>query len=301
VTTLRIIGPWFCFTFFFLFTFSRTALAETLHIGSIGRSPADEIKDFLPLVRHLKESLKGDGIEDVKVVVNGSIQEMSSAMRTGKVDLYIDSAFPSMALAQLAGSKFLVRRWKRGIGEYRSVIFARKESALSKLSDLKGRIIAFEEPYSSSGYFFPKLALVQTGLKLVAKKEVSDVVAAAEIGYVFSDADENTMLWVVRNKVIAGATDHQTYVKQARAHIKDLAIVHESAPIPRHILSYRHGLADKLVAKIQDILLAMDRSEAGKMALLEFQQTAKFDPIPIEFTELVSKSASFVRQELGLK
>jgi phosphonate transport system substrate-binding protein len=231
-----------------------------------------------------------------------SLSEMAALMRAGKVDLYIDSAFPSMIMRELAGSKFLLRRWKRGVGEYRSVIFAKKGSGrMSELADLRGKTVAFEKPFSSSGYFFPKLALMEAGLKPMPKKEPSDAVAASEVGYVFSNADENTMAWVLRGRVSAGATDHQSYAVHARANIKDLAILHESAPIPRHILSYRRGLDDKLVVKIKETLLAMDKSETGGKALFEFQQTARFDSIPAEFNDLIFKSAPFLRQERGLR
>lgn len=68
----------------------------------------------------------------------------------------------------------------------------------------------------------------------------------------FSNADENTTAWVMRGKVSAGATDHENYVKYSRADIKDLAIIQESAPIPRQIISHRNGLPEKLVIKIKE-------------------------------------------------
>ena len=253
------------------------------------------------MAQYLARGLKDNGVGEGKVVVAKNISDMAALMRAGKVDLYFDSAFPSIIVSELTGSKYLLRRWKRGIGEYRSVIFVMKDGGLHKVADLRGKIIAFEEPYSSSGYFFPKLVLGQAGLNLTAKKEPSDAVAAGEVGYVFSNADENTMAWVLRGRVHAGATDHHSYVKQARGNIKDLAILHESAPIPRQIVSHRRGLADELVLKIKEILQAMDKSDEGKKALMEFEETTKFDSIPTRFSDLVSKTAPFLRQEVRLK
>ena len=301
MTRCRLMRYWGLFALMALCCVCRHAWAETLHVGSIGRSPAEEIRDFLPLARYLSMTLKAEGVDDVKVVVTGSLAEMAALMRAAKIDLYIDSAFPSMALNQLAGSKFLLRRWKRGVGEYRSVIFTRKDSGFRQLADLKGKTIVFEELFSSTGYFFPKLALVQAGLKLAAKREASDPVAATQVGYVFSNDDENTMVWVLRGQVSAGATDDWTFEEKAGSRINELEILYESAPIPRHIVSYRNGLAENLIAKIKATLLSMDRSVAGKRALIKFQQTSKFDLIPDEFNELVSRSAPFLRRELGLK
>ena len=245
-------------------------------------------------------ALKAERIDDVKVIVAGSLPAMAALTRAAKIDLYIDSAFPSMVLNQLAGSKFLLRRWKRGVGEYRSVIFTRKDSGLRELADLKGKIIAFEEPFSSTGYFLPKLALVQAGLKLMEKGQPSDPVAATRVGYVFSNDDENTMAFVLRSRVSAGATDDAIFEEKAGSRINELELLYMSAPIPRQIVSYRNGLAENVVTKVKETLLAMDKSPAGKRALMKFQQTSKFDLIPDEFNDLVWKSAPFLRRELGL-
>jgi phosphonate transport system substrate-binding protein len=277
------------------------AWGETLHLGTIGYSIGDEIRDFMPLARYLAANLRADGVNDVKVAVAGSIAEMAALMRSAKVDLFIDSAFPSMALNQLAGSKFLLRRWKRGVREYRSLIFTKNDSGLRQLSDLKGKTIAFEEAYSSTGYFFPKVALLKAGLKVAAKKDASDPVAPTEVGYVLSNDDENTMLWVLRGLLIAGATDDVTFVRRARSKIDELRILYESAPMPRQLVSYRQDLAENVIRKLRETLLSMDKSDAGKTALMEFQRTAKFDLVPEEFHGFVSQSAPFLRRELGLK
>jgi phosphonate transport system substrate-binding protein len=279
----------------------RNAWGATLHVGTLGASPMEEIRDFLPLARYLSMALSSEGVDDVKVVVAESLAEMAALTHAAKVDIYIDSAFPSMALNQLGGSKFLLRRWKRGVAEYRPVIVTRKHSGLRQLTDLKGKVIAFEDLFSSTGYFFPKLALQQAGLKLAAKRHAADPVAADQVGYVFSNDDETTTAWVLRGWVSAGATDDSTLQEKARSRIDELEILHESAPIPRHIVSYRSGMARSLIAKVKETLLAMDKSAAGKRALAKFQQTSKFDVIPEEFNDLVSRSAPFLRKELGLK
>jgi phosphonate transport system substrate-binding protein len=178
------------------------------------------MREFLPLTRYLSEVLKDAGVYKARIVVAGSIFEMAGLMRDGKVDLHLDSAFPCMATSALTAGKFLLGRWKRGLGEYRSVIFARKGNGLARLADLKGKIIALGEPFSSTGYFFPKLALVQAGLKPAEKRQPSDTAAANEVGYVFSNADENTLAWVVRGRVSAGATHHQSYAPGTRHEMR---------------------------------------------------------------------------------
>ncbi len=118
--------------------------ARPITVGSIGDEPAAEIKKFSPFARYLAKQLQPAGIDEGKVVVAKDISQMAPFLREGKVDLYIDSPFPTVAVSRISGSKFLLRRWKKGVGEYHSTIFARKDSGISGLEDLKGKLIAFE-------------------------------------------------------------------------------------------------------------------------------------------------------------
>ncbi|MBI4489254.1 MAG: phosphate/phosphite/phosphonate ABC transporter substrate-binding protein [Deltaproteobacteria bacterium] len=275
--------------------------AKPIRIGSISTEPAAEIKRFLPLAGYLATQLQSDGFDQGKVVVARSMPEMAAFLKEGKVDLYIDSPFPALAVSRLSGSKFLLRRWKKGIGEYHSVIFATKESAINRLEDLKGKMIAFEEPFSSSGYFFPKMALMQEGLKLVSKKEASDPIGPGEVGYIFSLEDENTMVWVLRGKVPAGAMDNQNYPKEARGNLNSLKIIYKTSSFPRQIVSYRADLPSKLVARIKEILIKMDQSEDGKKVLQDFERTTKFDELPDQSMAHFLRLQKFIDSELGLK
>jgi phosphonate transport system substrate-binding protein len=283
------------------FLYPQIAWAKTINIGSISTEPAAEVKRFLPFAGYLAKQLLSEGFDHGKVVVVQSMPEMATFLKEGKVDLYIDSSFPSVAVSRLSGSKFLLRRWKKGIGEYHSVIFTKKDSGIGRLEDLKGKIIAFEEPFSSSGYFIPKLAMVQEGLKLVLKKDASDPLSPGEVGYVFSLEDENTMLWVLRGKAMAGAMDDQKYPKEARGHLDSLKILYKSSPFPRHIVSYRADLPATLVTRIKEILTRMDQSEEGKKVLQQFERTSKFDEIPEHSMGPLLKAGKFIDVELGLK
>jgi phosphonate transport system substrate-binding protein len=106
---------------------------------------------------------------------------------------------------------------------------------------------------------------------------------------------------VLRGRASAGAIDDLAFEEKEGSRINELEILYESAPIPRHIVSYRNGLAEKLIAKVKETLLSMDKSVTGKKALAKFQRTSKFDLIPDEFNDIVSRSAPFLRHELGVK
>jgi len=279
----------------------QMTLAKSINVGSVGDVPTDEIKKFLPLASYLAKQIQSEGFDQGKVIIARGIPEMATFLREGKVDLYIDSPFPSAAVSRLSGSKFLLLRLKKGLSEYHSVIFVRKDSGIDRLQELNKKMIALKEPFSSSGYFVPKMVLTQQGLRLVAKKDASDSVGPREVGYVFSNDNENTMVWVLRKKVAAGALDNQSYEKEARGNVKDLKILYETFSFPRHIVSYRADLSPALVARIKEVLIQMHQSEGGKKALEDFENTTGFDELPDQAMAPFLKAGKFIDTELGIK
>ena len=71
------------------------------------------------------------------------------------------------------------------MSEYRGVIFTNKASRITRVEDLLGKMIAFEDPGSTSGYFLPKLLLFEKRFRVVEKPDLSAKVLGGEIGYIF--------------------------------------------------------------------------------------------------------------------
>ncbi len=254
--------------------------AATLTIGSISDEPTKELKLFLPVINYLAARLQTAGVEKGDAIVARSIEHMAQLIRDGRVDLYIDSPFPTLEISQLSGSRPLLRRWKKGIGSYHSIVFARKDSGIKSATDLRGKTIAFEEPFSTSSYFLPKTSLRKLGLKLVAVSDPKTPVDSDHVGYLFSDDDENTLVWVLRKRVQAGAMSFPSFKNLPEKLIKKLTIVHSTIEVPRHIVSFRSDLDPALILRIKDVLLQMHESEDGSQILKQFKKTARFDEFP---------------------
>jgi phosphonate transport system substrate-binding protein len=284
---------------FALLALASRSTAKTIHISTVGDSPTAEIKVFMPLANYLAKQLESEGYTQGKVIVAGSVREVGALLREGKTDLYIDSPFPTVAASRMSGSQLFLLREKRGLKEYHSVIFTRRDSGLARLRDLAGKVVAFKEPFSSSGYFVPKMVMAQQGLKLTAKKDPGDPVSPTQVGYVFSGANENTVAWVARKKVAAGALDNQVYAAQASAAPMDFKIIYQTVSFPRHIVSRRGDLSPELAKKIKAILLRMHRSEEGSRVLEQFEKTARFSELPSETVAPFLKAGKFLDAEFG--
>lgn len=246
-------------------------------LGSVSPTPKEEMAIFQPLADYLAQRLQSDAGARGRVVVAGSAAEMAALLTNGTVDLYIDSPFPMATVVAQSGARPFLRRWKNGVTDYRSVIFARADSGIRTLQDLRGKLIALKDLDSTSGYFLPKVGLLESGLRPAYYDDPSSPVPPDSVGYTFSRDEENAVFWVLRGKVAAAGADENALKTFAREDIGSLSVVYTSPSVPRHIVASRADLAPPLIERVGQILLAMDQDDEGRDVLREFQKTTKFD------------------------
>ncbi|PHS78885.1 MAG: hypothetical protein COB59_04680 [Rhodospirillaceae bacterium] len=275
--------------------------AETLTIGTISSIPVEETRVFNAFAIFLAGQLKGDGIDTVKVVIAADINEMASLLKSKQADLYIDSSVTALAVNKLSGSTFMLRRWKKGQGKYRSVIFVLEESNITKLGDLKGKIIAFEELFSTSGFMLPILVLRQQGLVMTRLKSFRRATPPGEVGYVMAYDNESQAVWLERGHVQAAAMAEKDFKDFSKTTIKPFRVIDTTSYVPYHVISNRPGLDAKLVARLSTILKTAHQTPEGRKALEQFERTSKFDDIPDELQREVEKFEPYLNTILGVE
>ncbi len=254
--------------------------AGVLTIGSVSLNPTQEYEVVRPFADFVAANLHDVGIGRGRVVVVGSLSQMIEELREGRVDLFVDSPFPAVFVWQRTDAEPILRRWKRGSDVYRSVVFTRKDSGVNSVDDLAGKIIAFGEPFSTSGFLMPKAALASAGLRLVNYEDPAASIPGDRVGYVFSNDAENTMFWVLKQKVVAGAVNADYYEALAGDRISELRILRTTEPVPRNVVCVRNSLDQRVVQAIENLLLEMHLSDEGRASLKEFEETTKFDRFP---------------------
>ena len=261
-------------------------------LGDISDDPAEVIDGTQPLADYLAEHLKDYGITTGQVLVASSASEMSQMIRNGDVDLYFDSTYPATLISDEIGAQIILRRWRFGVEEYRSVIFASVESGVTSLEDLPGHMVAMDAPYSTSGFMLPAVKMIENGLELVGKSGHGESVAANEVGFVFSYDDENTLQWVLSGLVSAGVTDDYHYdVTFPEDAIQKLVELERTESTPRQVVVARPGLEPELLEAIKQVLINIDEDEAGQ-PILEAFQTTQFD----EFPEGIEAATAHMRE-----
>jgi phosphonate transport system substrate-binding protein len=264
--------------------------------GDISDDPAEVIEGAQPIADYLAAQLKDYGISGGKVRVAASTEEMIELLKNGEVDLYFDSTYPATLISDASGGQVVLRRWKFGVETYHSVIFASKESGIASIEDLKGRMVAMDAPYSTSGFLLPAVYLSEHGLTLNGKASNSESVAADEVGFAFAYDDENVLQWVLNGITPAGVTDDYNFdtafPPEATEKLVELA---RTESTPRQVMVARPGLEPALLDAIVRVMKTMHETAEGQSVLENFQ-TTRFDTFP----EGIEVAASRMREMMEL-
>ncbi len=249
-------------------------------LGSVSNNIKKHLDRFAPLAVYLERELADEGVTGVEILVLPTAAAMAEAMRNGEVDLYFDSPLVAARVARAGGGEPFLRRWKRGIGSYHSVILVPSDSEMTTVEDLTGRRIAFQKPDSTSGFLLPVGMMRRLGLTLRELPTRDSHPRDNEVGYIFTNDDRNTLAWIYNGWVDAAATDNQRFEALEAAAPGAFRVLARSIDVPRQIIVRRSGLDDSLMVAVANVLIDMENSEVGRESLENFNHTTKFDRFP---------------------
>ena len=247
--------------------------AYPLSIGTITEKPTWKYSYYRELADYLQRRLG----ERVRVVFADSMERMRELVGNGEVDVFIDSLYPSMKVCLKDLCKPLLIRLKDGVRYYRSVIFVRSDSSVRSIKDLRGRMIAFDEPFSTSGYFVPIILLIENGFRPIKLETLLDNVPYDRVGFAFAGDEENVVSWVFLRRTVAGAIGDVNLGQIAGKKMNTFRILVRSEEIPRHIVNFSSKLGKDKVQRIIKILTTMHGSTEGRKVLKRFRNTESFE------------------------
>jgi phosphate/phosphite/phosphonate ABC transporter binding protein len=280
----------FGFTALFLCVISGAAAAgqtagpvkiKSITLGLVSATSQREIEaHFQNFVRYVAKKLGSGPDTEGKVVIVPMPLQMAKLLEEKRIDFYMESPYPTYLINKQGAAVLLLRRWKSGMAEYRSLIFSQKDGEASRLEQLRGKMIAFEDPGSTSGYFLPKVLLLKKGFTLTEKPGPGAKVASKEIGYVFASTDVNVVNLVLSKRVAAGAFSDDDYGALDGNKKADITILAQTDLFPRHLVSVRRDLDPAVKNHLKQILLAMDHDNEGRSIMQQTDNTTKFDLLP---------------------
>ncbi len=258
---------------------------QIVSIGVISDDPAGTIAEFQPMADYLAQHLADQGIVRGRVIVAADSESVVSAMRSGEMDLFFESPYIALYVYEEAAAIPLLRRWKGGVGEYKSLIITRSTSELTTMDDLNGHIVGFEDPFSTSGYLLPVGHLVSLGYTLNEKATTGSGVGDSEIGYVFLNDIENIVAQLLAGGIDAGVLSNLDYDELTQAERDQLVILGETEYVPRHIVLASSTMSLVLQDAVKTVLTNMEENSEGRQVLVTFEETSQFDSFPVGIQE----------------
>ena len=258
---------------------------HVLVLGRISDDPKAHYEQLKPLLDYVIPRMQDVGITEGRILMARDTQQMTSYLRRGRVDWVTETSGTGMQLQKRAGAKPLLLTERGGVSRYHSVFFARKDSGINSLADLKGHSIAFQSTGSTSAYIVPASALLDEGLQLEILLTPMDRPTPDLVGYVFARSELNIAAWVHKRLVDAGVFSSLDWNDARRlppAFRHDLKIIHETPEYPRALEMVRGDLDPKVEARLREVLLQAADDPSAREAMNLFFRTTRFLPVDAE-------------------
>ncbi len=252
----------------------------TFVLADVGSTPTQSIKTFQPLADYLQAKLAPVGIKSVTIKVAPDFDTIAKWLKDGEVNMLFQTPYPAILLENAVGAKTILRRWRGAVAEYHTVIYARADSGVKTLDDLKGKVLAVQDKFSTSAYMLPLSYVLSKGYKITSLTDPSGSVPADTIGYAASNGDDNTIQWVVSGKVTAGASEQAVFDAIPDATRNQLVILGTTENLPRGVVMVNPGMDSVLLNALTNVLTSMDKSDEGVAVLKQTQNTTHIDELP---------------------
>ena len=242
-------------------------------------APTELQRKFKPLGDYLEKNL---GME-VRFVPVTDYPATVEGLASGQLDLVWYGGFTFVQARRRTGTAIpLVQREEDA--RFHSKFIARAGSGITKLTDLKGKNVAFGSPSSTSGHLMPRWFLLQAGVD--PDKDFAK--------YAFSGAHDVTARWVESGKVDAGALNEsvwQRLVDEKKVDPTKVVVFYTTPDFFDYNWTVRGDLDPKVVEKLRAAFLALDATNPEHKAILDLQRTRKFIPTAPENYKMIEEAA----------
>jgi len=266
--------------------FAQDAIKE-FRIGILGGENAQDRMSSNECVRAYVQELLG---VETKIFTPADYDGVIQGLLGGSLDMAWlgASAYAKTYLTDPeAVDVVLVKTNLDGSYAYHSIGFARKDSGITSLADMKGKKFGFGDPNSTSGYLIPSVEIPQeTGASMANGDYFGEVV--------FTGGHEQTIVAVVNGDVDAGVTwaDGQgawedgynsgALRKAADSGIvdmNDIVEIWKSKPIPEGPIVLRRALPETVKAQVTEFLNGLHAKDPQCAYNMAAGETAGFRPI----------------------
>ncbi|CAH0356514.1 putative ABC transporter phosphonate/phosphite binding protein PhnD2 [Sphingobium sp. CECT 9361] len=198
--------------------------AQPLHVLLIpadGGTESGTLADYQPIFNAVSRST---GLTfDLKVAQSyGAVVE---GMCNGAADIAFVGPVTYLQAKDRGCAELLAVAVKSGASVYYAGLFARKDSPISAIADLRGKRVAFGDVNSTSSFVFPLTMLMDAGID--PAKDLKDVR--------LTGSHASSLAALLQGRVDVAALSFESYEKAVRENVpgvRDVKIIARSDPIP---------------------------------------------------------------------
>lgn len=270
------------------------ARQEPLHVLLIpadGGTESGTLADYRPLFDAVG---KNAGMSfDLKVAQSyGAVVE---ALCNGNADVAFVGPVTYLQAKERDCAQLLAVGVKDGQSIYYAGLFARKDSPLKAIADLKGKDVAFGDINSTSSFAFPIAMLIEAGVD-----PVKDLKALRLTG-----SHANSLAALIEGRVDAAALSFDSYDKAVREGVPgatDVKVIARSEAIPYPPLVMNSRLSEETKQKLRDAFEGVAKAPGIKPEMIRGYGGAQVDGydahFPAERFDGAARKLALVSDEL---
>ena len=232
---------------------------EVITMGFVPMRDGDTlIESVEPLTAMLSEELgvKVRGFTATNYV--GVVEGLGS----GQVDFGFIPPFAYVLANQESNAQVVLTSLNRhGEAFYRSQFLVREDSQINSFQDIRGKVVAFVDPSSTSGYLFPGAHLIGEGIDL-----------EREIDYIYSGGHDKSLQLLLNGDIDVAPTFvdvRDRYKDEFPGAMEETRVLGYTENIPNISVTTSGSMDDEMRLKIQEALLNIAEREDGKALLAE--------------------------------
>jgi phosphonate transport system substrate-binding protein len=217
------------------------------YVPQAGNDDGKEVYDRMGqlLAREMKIELKMQPMEDYSSVIKGFRDRTLEGAYLGPYS-YIEAE-------ELLGVEAVAMELgEDGARGCYSIIITRADSGIRKLEDARGKVLAFSDPKSTTGFLVPALHFIQD-LEVTPAKFASRLVFAGSHGEVMEGVFERTYHLGATND-----RDFKRTIEADKMKEKDFRILWKSRVIPAGPCCVRRDLPESLKSAFRDALVNLE-------------------------------------------
>ena len=247
---------------------------QELRVSAIpDENPNELMRIYAPFSEYLSKELK------MKVTYTNVVDYAATVegLAAKKLDMVWYGGFTYVQARKRTGDAVPLVSREEDLN-FHSKFITRKDTGITKLAELKGKIFSFGSVSSTSGHLMPRYFLLQNGID--PERDFAK--------FSFSGAHDATALWVESGKVDAGALNEAVWdklVQTKKVDTSKVVVFWTTPPYVDYVWTVRGDLDKGLQERIASALVKLDYRNPEDKRLLDLHRTKKYVRVkPEDFT-----------------